>query len=141
MKGKLRVLFLALCIAISTCACGKADSQNPVDVANLFFSAFEAADYASMKKYCTDSCVEQYFHSDDVNGMVWAKVQEIGEETILENGTAYIFVTVEMETSQNSALYPETETSFYLEFQKAEDGKLLIHSFPTGISHKEGGTQ
>ena len=98
-----------------------------------FFSAFEKADYESMQTFCTEECVDRYFHEGDVFGMVWAKATEIGDiEYRQNNKECGIFVTVEMETAITSALYPETETSFYVVLKVQSDESWLIDSFVAG---------
>ena len=42
------------------------------------------------------------------------------------------FVSVEMETAETSALYPETQTSFYVELIRNNDDLWLIEGFFTG---------
>lgn len=128
-KGKFLLVILAVCIALSLTACK--ESSTPTDVTERFFSAFESADYTSMKTYCTEKCIEYYFHDGDVNGMVWAKLIESGEEEIVDDHIIDVFVTVEMETAKTSALYPETQTSFYVELIQ-NNGSWLINGFPTG---------
>lgn len=122
-----------ICIIFSLTACKDAenDTITPTDVVENFFSAFESSDYKTMENYCTENCVETYFHDGDVNGMVWTKLTERGEEEIVSDHIMRIFVTVEMETVKTSALYPETETSFYVELVYS-DGLWLINGFPTG---------
>lgn len=128
-KGKFLLVILAVCIALSLTACK--DSSTPTDVTEHFFSAFESSDYASMKTYCTEKCIEYYFHDGDANGMVWAKLIERGEEEIVDDHICSVFVTVEMEAAKTSALYPETVTSFYVELIQ-NNGSWLINGFPTG---------
>ena len=94
------------------------------------FRAFAEADYETMKTYCTQSCVENYFHGGDVDGMVWASLTALGEETAAGEWV-YLLASVEVETIPNSALYPDTRTAFYLELVQ-EDGAWRINSFPTG---------
>lgn len=133
-KKKILLLVLAICMVFSMSACKDAKSSlsTPTDVTKKFFSAFESSDYTTMKAYCTEKCVEYYFHDGDVDGMVWAKLIESGEEEIVDDHIINIFVTVEMETAKTSALYPETETSFYVELIQNDTGAWLINGFPTG---------
>lgn len=119
MKRK-RALLIAfvLCITFGLTACQDVenDAVKPMDIVEKFFLAFEVSDYKTMKKYCTESCIETYFHEGNVDGMVWAKLAEPAKEEIADDYVTRIFVTVEMETAETSALYPATETSFYVEF-------------------------
>ncbi len=131
MKKNIKVLFIMILI-LTLCACGNSNKQSSEDITIKFFDAFETSNYELMKLYCTSDCIEKYFHDNDVNGMVWAKIRDMGQEENEDNGFSYVFVTVDMKTSEISALYPDTETSFYVELQKQENGELLINSFPTG---------
>ncbi len=106
--------------------------ETPKEVTEVFFRAFAEADYETMKTYCTQSCVENYFHGGDVNGMVWASLTALGEETAAGEWV-YLLASVEMETIPNSALYSDTRTAFYLELVQ-EDGAWRINGFPTGIA-------
>ncbi|MEG2687422.1 MAG: hypothetical protein RR954_09955 [Christensenellaceae bacterium] len=133
-KWKILSLIVTICMVVSLTACKDKEnrSNTPADVTECFFSAFESSDYAAMKTYCTENCIEYYFHDGDVNGMVWAKLTESGEERIVDDHMINLFVTVEMETAKTSALYPETETSFYVELIQNDTGSWLINGFPTG---------
>ncbi len=107
--------------------------KEPTEIVETFFSAFEKANYESMETFCTEECVDKYFHEDDVFGMVWARATKIGEmQNNLNENECGIFVNVEMETAKTSALYPETETSFYVVLKKQNDKSWLIDSFVTG---------
>ena len=104
--------------------------ETPKEVTEAFFRAFAEADYETMKTYCTQSCVENYFHGRDVNGMVWASLTALEDETLVGEW-ACLLAVVEMETSPKSALYPNTHTVFYVELVQ-EDGAWRIIGFPTG---------
>jgi hypothetical protein len=105
----------------------------PVDIIESFFTAFEKADYESMKLYCTEKCINTYFHSDDVFGMIWAKAAQIAKEPeSLNENECRIFVDVEMETAKTSALYGESETSFYVTMKRTDNNLWLIDTFVTG---------
>ena len=132
-RKKISLIASVLCIIFSLTACKDAENDpiTPTDVVENFFSAFESSDYKTMEKYCAESCIETYFHDGNVDGMVWAKIKERGEEEKVNTDVVRIFVTVEMETAETSALYPETETSFYVELVY-HDRLWLINGFPTG---------
>lgn len=131
-KSILLIAFvLGITFILSACQDMENDAVKPMDIAEEFFQAFEVSDYKAMKKYCTESCIETYFHEGDVNGMVWAKLAEPAKEEIADDHVTRIFVTVEMETAETSALHPATGTSFYVEFIYS-DGLWLINGFPTG---------
>ncbi len=129
---KFSIVVIIMLFALSLFACDKINEKTSVDITKEFFKAFETSNYDTMKEFCTSDCIETYFHDNDVNGMIWAKITEIGQEEREDGEKYYIFVTVDMKTSETSALYPDTETSFYVELQKQENGELLINSFPTG---------
>lgn len=118
-------------VDLTACQDVENDAVKPMDIVKKFFLAFEVSDYQTMKKYCTESCIETYFHEGNVDGMVWAKLTEPAKEEIVNDYVTRIFVTVEMETAETSALYPATKTSFYVEFIYS-DGLWLINAFPTG---------
>ncbi len=122
-------IFLGGCLLMLLTACQKV--EGPAQVTQAFFTAFEEADYETMKTYCTKDCVETYFHAGDVDGMVWARLVELGEEELWDDTLVGLPVTVEMETTMTSVLYPETETSFYVELLR-EEGGWKIQAFPTG---------
>lgn len=106
--------------------------ETPKEVTEAFFRAFAEADYETMEGYCTQSCVENYFHGGDVDGMVWASLKALEDERTVGKWV-YLLASVEMETIPNSALYPDTSTAFYVELVQ-EDGAWRINGFPTGIA-------
>lgn len=127
-------LLIVLILSLSLVACGNkatTTDSSPKDVAEKFFKAFETSDYETMKKYCTKECQDTYFHEGDVDGMVWAKLVKIDEENTLSD-SENLYVWVEMEASENSVLYGEKETGFYVVFVKDDNSGWLIDSFPTG---------
>jgi hypothetical protein len=107
--------------------------MEPIEVVENFFYAFEKADYESMQTSCSQECINIYFHDGDVFGMVWAKVTKVEETTEnLKEDEIRVFVDVEMKTAETSALYGETETSFYVVLKKQSDGSWLVDKFVTG---------
>ena len=131
-------LLLALALLLTGSGCGGSDSEktaagSPAEVAQAFFRAFQTADYETMKTYCTDACVENYFHDGDVFGMIRAKLTALEETEQSENQICNLFVTVEMETAETAALYPDTETSFYIRLTESADGLWQIDEFFTGL--------
>ena len=106
-------------------------------VISKFFTSFETSDYGSMKKFCTMNCFNDYFHEKDVNGMISAKLTssedikyKYTEDNKLE---AYVFVTVDMEPSSDSALVGETSTSFYVVLRQTENIQWKIKGFTTSL--------
>lgn len=137
---KIFILLILLMAIVSLSACNNTEINSdisqlsPSEITEEFFSAFETSDYETMKSYCTESCIEDYFHGDNVFGMISAEAINIEKNPeVSEDGKYNIFVDVEMETSETSALYPGTETSFYVVLEKLEDGSFLIDSFVTGL--------
>lgn len=108
--------------------------QNGImDVLEGFFEAFAVGDFETMKTYCSGDFIVNYFHQNDVLGMAWAKATAIGEGTVIFNGSQYlILVNVQMETTPESALYGETQTSFYLGVKETQKNVWKIDSFATG---------
>ena len=101
-----------------------------------FFTAFENSDYEAMKSYCTKECIDSYFHENDVDGMKWAKatkIEDVYDENTIQADMYAFYVNVEMETSKNSALYGEKQTSFYVLLRQDEAGSWKINSFMTGL--------
>lgn len=134
-KRKILLIIFSICTAFALTACKDTEKalSKPIDVVESFFTAFESSDYEAMKTYCTEGCIESYFHDGDVDGMVWAKLTQSGEIVKEEDNIIYIFVTVEIEPAKISSLYPDTNTSFYVELVQNENGSWLINGFPTGI--------
>lgn len=136
---KVLIVLISLVVILNVSACNNSEIDSDIsqlsesDITKQFFSAFESSDYETMKLYCTESCVEEYFHDDNVFGMIWAKAINIGKDPVVSNNGKYnILVDVEMETAETSALYPDTETSFYLVLEKLENSSFLIDGFVTG---------
>ena len=100
-----------------------------------FFTSFETSDYESMKKFCTMNCCNDFFHENDVNGMISAKLASYEDITYKYNDNngleAYVFVTVDMEPSKDSALVGETSTSFYVMLRQTENIEWKITGFTT----------
>lgn len=139
---KILIVLISLAVIISVSACNNSESDSnisqlsPADITEEFFSAFESSDYETMKSYCTESCIEDYFHGDDVFGMIWAKAVNIEKEPVVSEdhkNKVFVFVSVEMETAKTSALYPGSETSFYVVLEEIEEDSFLIDGFVTGL--------
>ena len=130
-KTVLMIAFVICIICLTDCQDVEDDAVKPMDIIEDFFLAFEVSDYQTMKKYCTESCIDAYFHEGNVDGMVWAKLAGDAKEEPVDDHVTRVFVTVEMETAETSALYPATETSFYIELIYS-NGLWLINGFPTG---------
>lgn len=129
MKKAVSVL-IAFIICLLFIACSK--NRSPTEVVEDFFEAFEQADYESMKIFSTRECIDIYYREGYVFGMVWAKATKVHEVQNINSKKVRVFVDVEMETAEISALYPDTETSFYLMLKKQSDNTWLIDEFVTG---------
>lgn len=109
----------------------KYDDSVPRATLDQFFEAFAESDYEAMKAFCTESCIEDYFHDGDVNGMIWANITET-ENGRLKEGRWYYLVTVEMEGAEDSELAGETTATFYVILVQDEDENWFINKFVFG---------
>ena len=104
--------------------------DNPAeDTLMKFFTYFDVADYASMAEVSTQYCIDTYIHENDVFGYKRASIDKYTEE-VVDKKTYKFQVDVQMETTPESALYPETETTFSV-YVIYEDGKWLVDRFST----------
>ena len=114
------------------------EMSDPIRTVELFFKAFYNQDFEKMKRYCTQSCVDNFFGDDYVFGMKKAMPLSIATvdnlaEKGFTDGEWVAQVNVKMTLDENSVFDPDkTETSFYL-ILKQQDGKYLIDEFATGL--------
>lgn len=114
------------------------EMSDPIRTVELFFKAFYNQDFEKMKRYCTQSCVDNFFGDDYVFGMKKATPLSIGTvdnlaERGFTNGEWAALVNVTMMPTENSVFDPnQTETSFYM-ILKQQDGRYLIDEFATGL--------
>lgn len=114
------------------------EMSDPIRTVELFFKAFYNQDFEKMKRYCTQSCVDNFFGDDYVFGMKKATLQSIDTvdnlaERGFTNGEWAALVNVTMMPTENSVFDPnQTETSFYM-ILKQQDGRYLIDEFATGL--------
>ncbi|SFA80422.1 hypothetical protein SAMN05216249_102226 [Acetitomaculum ruminis DSM 5522] len=107
------------------------------EVIDAFFKCFEVKDYEGMKKYCSDSMLEkEYFHENDVFGMATAKINSYdkGEDAVIydkDYDEYWIGVNLDVETVEDSALYPDTSTYLYVTV-KLIVNEWKITGFTTG---------
>ncbi len=99
------------------------------DTLMKFFTYFDVADYASMAEVSTQYCIDTYIHENDVFGYKRAYIDKYTEE-VVDKKTYKFQVDVQMETTPESALYPETATTFSV-YIIYEDGKWLVDRFST----------
>lgn len=97
-----------------------------------FFEAFEKQDYEAMKAYCTQECIDNLFHEDNVWGIKSAKIKNIDTTKCLSHHEYSSFVEIEIDPTKESALYPETSTYVYIVFLRNHNQNLKIHSIETG---------
>ena len=114
------------------------EMSDPIRTVELFFKAFYNQDFEKMKRYCTQSCVDNFFGDDYVFGMKKATPLSIGTvDNLAEKGyTDGEWIAqpkVKMIPAENSVFDPnQTETSFYM-ILKQQDGRYLIDEFATGL--------
>ena len=114
------------------------EMSDPIRTVELFFKAFYNQDFEKMKRYCTQSCVDNFFGDDYVFGMKKATPLSISTvdnlaERGFTNGEWVAQVKVQMTPDENSVFdSSQTETSFYM-ILKQQDGRYLIDEFATGL--------
>lgn len=114
------------------------EMSDPIRTVELFFKAFYNQDFEKMKRYCTQSCVDNFFGDDYVFGMKKATPLSIGTvDNLAEKGyTDGEWIAqpkVKMIPAENSVFdSSQTETSFYM-ILKQQDGRYLIDEFATGL--------
>ncbi len=114
------------------------EMSDPIRTVELFFKAFYNQDFEKMKRYCTQSCVDNFFGDDYVFGMKKATPLSIGTvDNLAEKGyTDGEWIAqpkVKMIPAENSVFDPnQTEISFYL-ILKQQNGRYLIDEFATGL--------
>ena len=114
------------------------EMSDPIRTVELFFKAFYNQDFEKMKRYCTQSCVDNFFGDDYVFGMKKAMPLSIATvdnlaEKGFTNGEWIAQPKVKMIPAENSVFDPnQTETSFYL-ILKQQNGRYLIDEFATGL--------
>ena len=59
------ILFVFIIAGLSACVNPMNPASKAKDVLTSYFSEFEKAEYESMKQYCTDEFVQNYFHGND----------------------------------------------------------------------------
>lgn len=114
------------------------EMSDPIRTVELFFKAFYNQDFEKMKRYCTQSCVDNFFGDDYVFGMKKATPLSIGTvDNLAEKGyTDGEWIAqpkVKMIPAENSVFDPnQTEISFYLILTQ-QNGRYLIDEFATGL--------
>ena len=98
--------------------------------------------YSSLKhleKYCTEECVQTFFHPDNVNGIEKAELvtMDINPLEYAKSSNDFnVLVTVRFTAAKDSVFYDGTNnpqtTSFYIHLLRQADGNYLINDFFTG---------
>ena len=114
------------------------EMSDPIRTVELFFKAFYNQDFEKMKRYCTQSCVDNFFGDDYVFGMKKAMPLSIATvnnlaEKGFTDGEWIAQPKVKMIPAENSVFDPnQTEISFYM-ILKQKNGKYFIDEFATGL--------
>lgn len=117
----------------------KSDYRNePQALVSAFFKAFETGNFALMKNYCTQSCINDFFNGDNVFGMERASLTDmevVPTKYEKSSNDFSVFVSVNMTPGKTSVFDPSsTQTSFYLILKRTENGRYLIDEFATGMN-------
>lgn len=106
------------------------------NTAAAFFAAFEQRDFATMRTYCTQNCINSFFGDGYVFGMETAKLQSIQlypTDHMTDENTVVLLVTAKI-TASPMAVFGDIDThSFFLILQKQADGSYLIDEFASGV--------
>ena len=100
-----------------------------------YFSCYEKGDFEGMKKFCTKSYVDEYFHDGNVFGNLTAKLVDIEEIKYDEATMKYIAVVqIECMPAKISALYdrdnPDKPVNTYMHLVVSIDnGNAVIEAF------------
>lgn len=126
---------LLIALAVLMAGCSRAQTREDVlqekyKVIESFFAAYGKKNYDEMYKYCTKEMKEGF--TQTVKAMPWAilkKDKKIKTHTF--DKKEYILVSLKIETTKLSALYPDDEWDIYILVEKV-DGKWLITDYTTG---------
>ena len=108
------------------------DQTFPTSVINGFFKAFESGDYETMKKYCTEPCINSHFMKNDegnifnVFGMSMATLRSVSEPDYLK-GDRFLGYTVNVscKTPESFSILLSKNT-FRVFLEKQEDNTYII---------------
>lgn len=111
------------------------DLENHLSVMNAFFKAFISGNYETMKKYCTNACINNHFITSDsgnvfaVFGMSMAKLKEVSVPDYLK-GDSYVgyTVTVNCKTPEELSIV-KSQNTFRVFLDKQKDNTYLISDF------------
>lgn len=130
---------LAMCLLFIGCSNTVSTEKREIKIVEncveSYFLCYEKGDFEGMKKFCSKSFVEEYFHNDDVFGNKIAKLISFNDIKYDENTKKYIAVVqVECIPTEKSALYnkdkPNDPVNTYISFVLNVDNKnALIESF------------
>lgn len=112
------------------------DKAKALEVVTKYFEAFKEADYKIMSTLATPRNNKQLMNPEAVWGMKWArakKIEMVSDPGFLRVTNSIVFdVSVDMETVKTSAMYPSTQTSFYVILVKDERGNWKVDGYTTG---------
>ncbi len=118
---------------ISGWGCQTFPSYSPENTVYYFFNAFEQSDFESMKQYCTQEFIDEFFGNGYVFGMERASLIEADDHQTGYGNSSNdfnMYVTVSMKPTENSIYMPEdSQTSFNIQLIKQSDGRYLINEF------------
>ena len=102
---------------------------------NAFFKAFISGNYETMRKYCTNACINNHFITNDsgnvfaVFGMSMAKLKEVSVPDYLK-GDSYVGYTVIVNCKTPEELsIVKSQNTFKVFLGKQEDNTYLISDF------------
>ena len=140
MKKTISIISCCLVICLLFIGCGTVNTENK-EIAIIendlksYFSCYEKGDFEGMKKFCTKSYVDEYFHDDDVFGNATAKLVDFKEIKYDEEAMKYIAVVqIECMPTKISALYnrdkPDDPVNTYMDLVVSVDnGNAVIEAF------------
>ena len=129
---------LVICFLFIGCSTNNTESKEIAIIENdlkSYFSCYEKGDFEGMKKFCTKSYVDEYFHDDDVFGNATAKLVDFEEIEYDETAKKYIAVVqIECMPAEISALYnrdkPNDPVNTYMDLVVSVDnGNAVIEAF------------
>lgn len=129
---------LIICLLFIGCSTDNTRNKETAIIENdlkSYFSCYEKGDYEGMKKFCTKSYVDEYFHDGDVFGNLTAKLVDFEEIKYDEAAMKYIAVVqIECMSAEISALYnrdkPDEPVNTYMDLVVSVDnGNAVIEAF------------
>lgn len=139
MKKTISIISCCLIIGLLFIGCSTDNIEKETAIIKndlkSYFSCYEKGDYEGMKKFCTKSYIDEYFHDGDVFGNATAKLVDFYEIKYDEKAMKYIAVVqVECMPVEISALYnrdnPDEPVNTYMDLVVSVDnGHAVIEAF------------